>query len=666
MSVLGSKKKKKNRTGRSGPTPSRPASAQRNDKYAKYAGAVSNKSKRNYADLRLVSPTRLREQAASGGKPSGAAPSQGQKRPAAGQRSVPPKNTAWNTPAARSGAKPAAKPKSPSGQVKSPRAARSGQPRSVRQTQGTRTAPQKRTDAAVRHSGFGQVADWFGTVSAGVKQTFAGDAAKRTPSGSPRADKPLKAEQRTRKPKSSVPGAPEYIDDDYTRALNNSDFYGDLVEKYYIKYPEKQEERKSVPGAAAARSRAAQRRTHRRPVDVSGADSVPQGTQTSIAELAVKNRGTARKKQYARVVQTGKAKGSIPTGSVHRKVRRVNRRRSLFLYAASAASVVAVLSFLFFFWGFKVKKIRVAGETPYSDSSITALCDFSKGDNLMFIDTVTSEQQVMETLPYVETCKIRRSIPNSVEVNVTCASPLGVAETGTDYWAVVSTSGKILENISNVAIVSSSDLAVTYDPDVRTVGDVASARQLPVLSGLEFDSTGVGSFVDSASSSCVSGFSIILEEAGALDLHFDKLKYTDRGYEAEYDGRINIVLGDTNDRSIIRKRLEIVNYILFVKSDISEHDMGEITFLKNQTFFDPTYDISEEELAKYNEKKAKEEDKTGLDRLAGFAQAMLDQGIDVWHDQQRKKAEKPSETSQPVQDTVPEDAGDTSEPPQAT
>ena len=294
--------------------------------------------------------------------------------------------------------------------------------------------------------------------------------------------------------------------------------------------------------------------------------------------------------------------------------------------------MVAVLCFLFFFWGFKVKQIVVEGETPYSDNRITSLCDFTQGDNLMFIDTAVSERQVVESLPYVETCKVKRAIPHSVEVNVTCAVPLGVAEAGSAEWVIVSTSGKILESVSAAAVVSGSDLGDTGVSTAYTAQELAAARKLPVLVGLEMDQVNVGSFVNGSSVATVNGFACIYEEAQALGLTLDKLKYTDRGYEAEYDGRINIVVGDTDDRSIIRKRLEIFHHIMFVKCDISEHERGEITYLKNQIFFDPTYDFSEEELAKYAEKQAaKQKKENSLGKLGEAAVSLLDEGVSLLH-----------------------------------
>ena len=618
---MGGKKKKKNRmntsyAGKSGKSvrtggtnPSVPSAAQ--DKYAKYAGAVSNKSKRNYADLRLVSPSELR------GNPVSSAPSvpNGGAKKHSGQ-------------SVRSGGakKPSGQPMK-SGGAKKP----SGQPVKSGGAKKPSGQPVKSGSAGSRKPIRQPMHTVSGNITQSVNQQFRGGKRgniQRAPS------KPSKPHTR---PTPEVK-APVYADDEYSRALNNSDFYGDLVEKYYIKYPEKQEERKSAPGSAAARERAARRKVRRSPMEsvVSEGTAKKEGqardARPSIAELAVRNRGTDRKKQYAKVVKTGKAKGSIPTGSVHRKVRRINRQRSLFLYAASAASVVAVLCFLFFFWGFKVKQIVVEGETPYSDNRITSLCDFTQGDNLMFIDTAVSERQVVESLPYVETCKVKRAIPHSVEVNVTCAVPLGVAEAGSAEWVIVSTSGKILESVSAAAVVSGSDLGDTGVSTAYTAQELAAARKLPVLVGLEMDQVNVGSFVNGSSVATVNGFACIYEEAQALGLTLDKLKYTDRGYEAEYDGRINIVLGDTDDRSIIRKRLEIFHHIMFVKCDISEHERGEITYLKNQIFFDPTYDFSEEELARYAEKQAaRQKEENSLGKLGEAAVSLLDEGVSLLH-----------------------------------
>lgn len=576
-------------------------------KYAKYAGAVSNKSRRNYADLRLVRPSELSDRAGAPEPPRSTLQSapvhktgvSGQKEKA-GQVSPPRK-----APRKGEGKAPSASPDRPS-----PKAAASGAPKKDRKT--TARAGETVGRAAA------QLGAWANQTVKSVSSRAAEASATR---------------KKTSRPSAAPKKQRAVQEDDYTRALNNEDFYGDLVEKYYLKYPEEQETRKSPPGSAAARSKKSSRAVRPSPVEAvkrltqtASRPSAPAGEkQQSIAALAANHRKAPRGKQFAGKLLHGKAKGSVPVGAVHRKVRRTNRRRSLFLYGASAASVAAVLGFLFFFWGFKVKRIVVAGETPYSAERITGLCTFSKGDNLMFIDTAVSQQQVVDALPYVEQCEIRRAIPNSVEVRVTGANRLGVAETGSGLWAIVSTSGRILERITNVALISDSDLGMTYEPDVRTVDDVAQARQLPVLTGLAFDKDVVGGSVDKESAAYVKVFDIILRKAADWNMSFTRLRHTDRGYEADLEGRLNLVLGETDNEDILGKRLHVADEIIYVRKEIGEHEKGELTYLKNQVFFNPSYDYSEEELERYEQKHAKDGE-----IVPKLGAALLDKGVEVF------------------------------------
>lgn len=648
MTILGSRKKKKrnNRANRGGNYSGTPRSAQ-NDKYAKYAGAVSNKSKRNYADLKLVRPDNLKEYASENARPratQSSGRSQGQRqsrhagnRSAAGSRRQPPPSGA-NEGGQRTAA--------PSGTRRNTDS-RSGQrPANVQRARSLQTAANRGRSAGGFGEAIGSLGAWVGSVSSGAVQTVAGKGRQGRPLRQNSGKKPPKAASSGRAPRD-----PKYAEDEYSKALNNADFYGDILGKYSMKYADDPTVSQSAARASVQYTEPKSRKVRRQikntlngmPPD----DKASQKPQKSIAELAVRNRSTAGKRKYAKVVKTGKAKGSVPIGPVHRKVHRRDRRQSLFIGAAAVSSAALVMLSVIFFAFFKVKKIEVAGETPYSDSRITELCEFSKGDNLMFIDTVNSEQQVLDALPYIESCQIRRTIPNVVEVNVTCANTLGVAEIGSGFWSIVSTGGKILENVTNVVVVSSSDvvMSVSYEPDIRSVEELAAAKELPVLSGLEFKDGKVGEYVIHSSVDSVNGFDKIVKQAGTLGMRFTKLKYTSRGFEAEYDGRINIVLGDWADDEVLKKRIQVANYIICEQGDISEHEMGELTFLKNQTVFSPTYDISDEDIV-----KSSEDGESEIDALTKFAESLLDKGIDVKDEPSRRKEEE--ESSPPADNPV--------------
>ena len=353
MTILGSRKKKKNNQAkRGGGSGGAPRSVQK-DKYAKYAGAVSNKSKRNYADLKLVRPENLTDYASENARPrteqppaaeqgkrpgrsAGHRSAGGQRKPSGGAKAGPSRS------AAQSAVKKPQKPQANAGGKTKCPAANAQRTRSANtQRSQPSAAPRGRSSGGVGNviGGWGA---WVGSASSGAVKSVTG---KNRPQHSSRRNAAQKPAQKptASAPSGRAPRNPAYEEDEYSRALNNLDFYGNIVEKYYLKYPEKKEERQSSRGAAKPKlpkpPKSSKVRKHLDPMNGvlpdNGAASRPQ---KSIAELAVKNRGTAGKRKQAKVVKTGKAKGSVPVGTVHRKVHRRNRRQSLFIGAAATWS----------------------------------------------------------------------------------------------------------------------------------------------------------------------------------------------------------------------------------------------------------------------------------------------------------------------------------------
>ena len=63
--------------------------------------------------------------------------------------------------------------------------------------------------------------------------------------------------------------------------------------------------------------------------------------------------------------------------------------------------------------------------------------------------------------------------------------------------------------------------------------------------------------------------------------------------------------------------------VICESGDVTEHDKGEITFSKNETYFNPSYDISPD--ATENEQE-KHREKTDGEKIVDFAKKLLEQG----------------------------------------
>lgn len=524
---MGSKKKKSGNRKKSSHSNNNNAVRSAQPDMSKYAGAVSNKSKRNYSDLKLVRPGNLTEYASRGSRRSEVSDA--------------------------------------SGALKSER---SEKPRT----------PKRKTQS-----------------SASVKKTHIDEksgSTKRRSAAKSSVGKPKK-----KRPPSSKPAEPkvekaEYTQDEYSKALNNSDFYSSVVEKYYLKHPEESEKRDK-----SSVSRKKKRRPPDAPVKSSPSSKKPASSGKSVAEMAVKGRGSAAKKNHARIMKNGRAKGVVPSRAAHRRVRQRNRRRTVFFNSIIVMTTVVFLMAVYVTVFFNVKKIEVQGESPYSAQKIIEMCNFNKGDNILFVDADGSETKIVEQLPYIESCEIKRKLPATVVVNVTEAQALGVAEVSGNLWAVVSTKGKILEMVTNATVVSSSDIitSLVYDPDAVSVIDIADKKGLPVLEGIDINEDKTGGYISGDAAQHLDEFEKIHTKAASLGLKLTRLRYSDRGYEIEYDGRINIVLGNITDEKTISNHLEKANYILRVSGDITDHEHGEITYLKNETFYNPSYEQEDSE-----------------------------------------------------------------------
>lgn len=553
---MGSKKKKSSGSNKKLRSNSVEAVRKAQPDMSKYAGAVSNKSKRNYADLRLVRPDNLTEYASRGSTAVN-----------------PGRNEDPAEKSRQSGRQPSAKRK----------------PSPV--------SPQSSDSRPRKQSGSGQKPD------RPVKKASHKTSSK--PSSSKKISQSKKPRQPQREP------VAEYTQDEYSKALNNSDFYSSVVEKYYIKHPEELEKReksriprkkKTHAEAAAKPSPHAKRRSEQ--------SSDVNSDSKSVAEMAVRSRGTASKKDRAKVVKGGKAKGVIPTRAAHRRVRQRNRRKTAVfnsvIFMVLMVGLVALCVEIFF----NVKKIEVKGTHQYSANQVISMCSFAKGDNILLVDADGSEKTITQKLPYIESCTIKRKLPATIVVNVTEAEILGVAETSATSWALISTKGKILDTVTNSAVVSSSDtlVSLTYDSEAVSARAVAEKKGLPVLEGIDFKNSSVDGYIQGEAAAYLTEFEDIYSAGREIGMKFTCLKYGDRGFEAEYDSRINIVLGDISDKTAMKNHLKEAEYIIN-SGDITEHERGEIMYIKNEITYSPSYEQAEDET-----EQAQDDDKSGSDK----------------------------------------------------
>lgn len=116
--------------------------------------------------------------------------------------------------------------------------------------------------------------------------------------------------------------------------------------------------------------------------------------------------------------------------------RRIRKRRlfiffcfMLFLLLCTAV----VLSFTVFF---PIEKINASGSTVYTAEQLEAECGVEKGDNLLSVSRAGITAKLKKRLPYVESVKLKKKLPDTLSITVTDAEEYCCYELDGKYYTV--------------------------------------------------------------------------------------------------------------------------------------------------------------------------------------------------------------------------------------
>ena len=152
----------------------------------------------------------------------------------------------------------------------------------------------------------------------------------------------------------------------YSNALGKEDHYSSAVEKYYLKYPDKKRPKKS---AASRRVQEQQKKKKKRSSNSGAAGN----SKRSMAEIAVKNKGTSSVKEHARAARNAKARGVISPTVANRTFYRHKKKRSGALNVLMITLLLVFLASVGVTVFFNVRTITVKGENPYGDARIKSV-----------------------------------------------------------------------------------------------------------------------------------------------------------------------------------------------------------------------------------------------------------------------------------------------------
>ena len=194
---------------------------------------------------------------------------------------------------------------------------------------------------------------------------------------------------------------------------------------------------------------------------------------------------------------------------------------------------------------FKVQTITVTGSSRYTPQQIIEAGGIQVGDNMFFLNKYHTSEKITAALPYVETVRISRQLPDTLVVTVTeCTAPAAVQQEG-KLW-LLSGDGKIVDckaasASAKYAMVKGLSL---LEPQVGTAIQVAeeeqaSAQLLLTLLGLLRDKNMLADVQ-----------SIDLSDSASVMLRYlDRFDVTFR-WDADFDYKLDYLLA-------VVERLEI-------------------------------------------------------------------------------------------------------------
>ena len=137
--------------------------------------------------------------------------------------------------------------------------------------------------------------------------------------------------------------------------------------------------------------------------------------------------------------------------------KRIRKRRIIIFLIFLIILLIITGTILCFTVFFPITKISIKGSLVYTEAQIGEVCDVDIGDNIFALSQSGIENKLRKKLPYVESVKLKRKLPDSVEISIKDAEEYAVYEYEGKYYTV-GFDGWILKSEAevnpNVALIS--------------------------------------------------------------------------------------------------------------------------------------------------------------------------------------------------------------------
>ncbi|MGN0570333.1 MAG: cell division protein FtsQ/DivIB [Candidatus Fimenecus sp.] len=238
-----------------------------------------------------------------------------------------------------------------------------------------------------------------------------------------------------------------------------------------------------------------------------------------------------KKPNNNRAVQNKQLSGNERIVNRTNQRRKKNRRKKIIIYSLLCFVFLCVGIALVLTMFFDINTITVSGESAYSDEKIIEASGIKTGDNLILVSKQKANELITTQLPYIGSAEFKRRLPSKLEIIVKRTDPVyAAAKDG--YYIILDENGKVLETgleyigenlilLKTEEIVSAETGKIITLTNEKALGKLKEVREACIECGLS--------------------------DITAVDLS------NIYNIKLEYQGRITLVLGETDSGNLLKK-----------------------------------------------------------------------------------------------------------------
>jgi cell division septal protein FtsQ len=228
-----------------------------------------------------------------------------------------------------------------------------------------------------------------------------------------------------------------------------------------------------------------------------------------------------------------------------KRVRRIVFYTGLFLIVTAVFLLVAFAVF------FKVRTINITGNSRYTLEDVNAVLPVKLNANLYSFKAEEVELVVKKELPYVGSVKVTRTIPSTLNIEITEAKPVMYINIGYDYY-LLSDELRVLDHFKDKSLLPPDVIELKASTVLRCiVGETAS-------------------FVDTRSYNAITELYSQLRMNG-IEKDIRMINIVSRfDITLQYTDRFSIYLGDMDDADIK------IRFLIGIFEKLDAEDKGKI------------------------------------------------------------------------------------------